>query len=163
MFTVFSCLCYFVVGAILSLPYCLLAGWDRDIFLGVMIVTPFLLGVWILAAVFARIIDAKPIRIYWKNAFRRSRGESSHVPMVIFWIWTVYSLLPIILHWTARLIGHYRNGPFVALIEAHRFESLIYVFWGFMIAFLLLIVCGGVYEAVAEFLDSRKTAPPNDD
>ena len=163
MFTVFSCLCYFVVGAILSVPYCLLAGWDRDIFLVVMIVTPFLLGVWILAAVFAGIIDAKPIRIYWKNAFRRSRDESSRVPLVIFWVWTVYGLLPIILHWTARLIGYLGLGSSAAFIEGQRFESLIYVFWGFMIAFLLLIVCGGVYEAVVGFLDSRKTAPPNDD
>jgi hypothetical protein len=161
MFIVFCCLFYFLFGAFLSLPYCLLAGWDRGFFPVMVVATPFLLGVWFLAVFFVGAVDFRPTRICWRNFFYRSRRESSRVPLAIFWIWTVYSMLPILMHWTARFVEYLGFGSSAAFIEVHRFESLLYVFWGVMVVFSILMVFGGVSEAVARLTESRKNRLPN--
>lgn len=58
----------------------------------------------------------------------------------VFWLLTVYCLLPIILHWTAMLLERIGHQPVASVLDRHRYASLIYVFT----ATLMLLILAGM-------------------
>lgn len=136
---------YVLVGVLLAIPYCLLAGWSLENLPIVAFVAPAFLFVWFMAAVFAGVIDhghRRVILFNWRAAF----GKSERLPssLTIFWVWTFYSILPIILHWSAVLlekIGYETVGSF---IDMHRYASPLYIF---MATLMLLVLIGMVTSA----------------
>ncbi len=129
MYLVFGIL-YFFTGVLLAIPYCLLAGWSFDHFLIAIWVAPAFLFVWFTAATFAGITEVGHRRTLYLN-WRVALGQSNHrgLPgsLFIFWMWTFYSLLPIILRWSAILLGEIGYEAASSLLNKHRYASPLYV------------------------------------
>lgn len=123
---------YVLVGFLLAIPYCLLAGWSYENFPMVAFVAPAFLFIWLMLGVFSGVITIRdhhrPIHFDWRVAFRK--GGRSKLPgsLLFFWAWTLYSLLPIILHWSYVLLEEVGYETVASLINTHRYTSTLYVF-----------------------------------
>lgn len=159
----FGCAFYFIIGMMLSLPYCLAAGWDKEMWLTMSFAVPLMLFVWTIFAFFAKVVDVRPTRVDWKNAFRRSSKDASSIPLGFFWTWTIYSMLPIIFHQSSRLLGTLGFDSSAAFLEVHRYESLGYVFWAVMVLMIVLMFAGGVADAIARLHEAKMGVPTRND
>jgi hypothetical protein len=138
---------YALVGVLLAIPYCLLAGWNAESFVMVMFVAPAFLFIWFMMATFAGVIEAghrRTIHFNWRAAFGKSDRRVLSGSLPIFWAWTLYSFLPIILHWSAVLLGKIGYETVASLIDTHRYASPFYVF---MATLMLLILIAMVTSA----------------
>ena len=138
---------YALVGILLAIPYCLLAGWNAESFVMVMFVAPAFLFIWFMTATFAGVIEAghrRTIHFNWRAAFGKSDRRVLSGSLPIFWVWTLYSFLPIILHWSAVLLGKIGYETVASLLDTHRYASPFYVF---MATLMLLILIGMVTSA----------------
>lgn len=143
---------YVLAGTLLAIPYCLLAGWDAKSFPMVAFVAPAFLFVWFILATFAGIIDVrdgKPrFHLNWRAAFYK--GERRRLPgsHVIFWIWSLYSLLPIILHWSAALLNSVGFTAVASALETHRYASPYFLFLGTWVLLVIVGMALGAWETV---------------
>lgn len=139
---------YVLAGILLAIPYCFLAGWIFKNFLLVAVVAPAFFFIWFMLAVFAGIIHRgyrKAIYFDWYAIFKKSDRQMYSHSLALFWMWTFYILLPIILHWSAvvlKKIGYVTGG---SLIDMHRYASLYYVFIAIIMLFgiigIVIVVC----------------------
>ena len=138
---------YVLLGVLVAIPYCLLAGWSPENFPMVAFVAPAFLFVWFMAAVFAGVIDhghRRAIRFNWRAAFNKDERRRLPGSLTIFWVWSFYSILPIILHWSAVLLGKIGYETVGSFIDMHRYASPLYIF---MATLMLLILIGMVTSA----------------
>ncbi len=138
---------YVLAGILLAIPYCLLAGWNAESFSVVMFVAPAFLFIWFFTATFAGVIEVshrRTIHFNWRAAFVKSDFRVLSGSLPIFWAWTLYSFLPIILHWSAVLLGKIGYEKVSSLLDTHRYASPFYVF---MATLMLLILIGMVTSA----------------
>lgn len=139
---------YVMVGVLLAIPYCMLAGWSAENFPMVAFVAPAFLFIWFLAATFAGIIETdnrKTIHIDWRAAFGKNGRRVLPGSLSFFWAWIIYIFLPVILHWSAVLlekIGYYETVA--SLLEIHRYASPFYIFTA---TFMLFILIGMITSA----------------
>lgn len=139
---------YVLAGILLAIPYCFLAGWIFMNFLLVAVVAPAFLFIWFMLAVFANIFDRayrKSIRFNWRAIFKKSDRQMYPYSLTLFWMWTFYILLPIILHWSAVVLKNIGYGTVSSLIDMHRYASLYYVFIAIIMLFgiigIVIVVC----------------------
>lgn len=138
---------YALVGILLAIPYCLLSGWDSESFPIVALLAPAFLFIWFIVASFAGIIEAghrRTIHFNWHAAFGKSDRRVPSGSLSIFWIWTLYSFLPLILHWSAILLRKISYETVASLIDIHRYASPLYVF---VATLVLLILIGMLTKA----------------
>lgn len=142
---------YLLLGLVLAIPYCLLAGWSPEHFPIVIFVAPAFLFIWLMFANFADIFNPRFGRLTnlnWRAAFSGNNHQAMQGSLIIFWGWTFYSFLPIILHWSSvflKQIGYERVG---VMIYSHRYASPVYVFGAVIIVLLIILIIGSVWEAV---------------
>ena len=144
---------YMLAGILLAIPYCLLAGWSAENFLIVTFVAPAFLFVWFMAASFAGIIEPgnhRMLRFNWRATFSESDRRSLPGSLSVFWAWTLYSFLPVILHWSAVLLEEIGYETVSSLIDTHRYASPLLVLWGTILLFILIAVATGVSNTVKE-------------
>jgi hypothetical protein len=142
-----------VVAAMLAVPYCMLSGWSSGSFIWMVIGVPIMVSVWFALANQAGIIETdvlrggkKTTRIYPKVAFGLEVNSSVPWALGAFWVWTVYCLLPIILHTASRLlykVGEQRPATF---LEMHRYGSLLGVPAAAITALALWSIIDGTVE-----------------
>ena len=140
---------YVVVGAVLAIPYNYLAGWNSHYLIGIAITAPIFLCIWLVVAVLAGVIQVdrhrQMLRLNWRAAGVR---DQSYAPwsLPIFWAWTIYMFLPVILRGIAALqmqLGYVTASSF---LYTHRYDSLLYALVAlvaFVIALTLLEVSAG--------------------
>src|SRR3989338_10266189 len=141
---------YALVGVLLAIPYCLLAGWNAESFVMVMFVAPAFLFIWFMMATFAGGIEAvhrRTIHFNWRAAFGRSDCRVLSGSLPIFWAWTLYSFLPIILHWSAVLLGKIGYETVASLIDTHRYASPFYVFMATLMLLILIAMVTSAWDA----------------
>lgn len=142
-------LVYAIVGILLAIPYCLLAGWNGDSFVIVAFVAPAFLVPLLVAAIFAGIIgisEQGEIQINWKVAFRKNNRRPVPGSLALFWGWILYSFLPVIFHWSAVLLQMIELEKVSSLIETHRYRSPILA----LIAILFLFILAAMTTSVIE-------------
>ncbi len=133
---------YSLFGVLLAIPYCLLAGWSAERLPIMALVAPVFLFTWFMAASLAGIIEPRgrgTIQFNWRAAFGKSNRRVQSSSLSFFWGWTLYSFLPVILHWSAVVIGKIGYETVASLIDTHRYASLLYVF---IAAFVLIFLIG---------------------
>lgn len=138
---------YVLAGILLAIPYCLLAGWNAESFMMVAFVAPAFLFVWFMMATFAGVIEPghrRTIHFNWRAAFGKTDHRMLSGSLPIFWAWTLYSFLPVILHWSAVLLGKVGYETVSSLLDTHRYASPFYVF---MATLMLLVLVGMVTSA----------------
>ncbi|MEK7461641.1 MAG: hypothetical protein AAB586_01065 [Patescibacteria group bacterium] len=99
---------------------------------------PAFLFVWFMTAICAGVVDTThggTICFNWRAAFGKSDRRLLSGSLPIFWAVILYSFLPIILHWSAMLLGKVGYGTVSSLLDTHRYASLLYIF----IAILMLL------------------------
>ena len=141
---------YSLVGVLLAIPYCLLAGWSPENFILVVFVAPAFLFIWFLMAAFAGIFEpgyGRRIHFNWRAAFRKSERRVLPGSRLIFWMWTLYSLLPIILHWSAVLLEKIGYETVGSLLDTHRYASPFYVFMATLMLLILIVMVTSAWDA----------------
>ena len=141
---------YVLAGILLAIPYCLLAGWNAESFMMVAFVAPAFLFVWFMMATFAGVIEPghrRTIHFNWRAAFGKCDCRVLPGSLPIFWVWTLYSFLPVILHWSAVLLGKIGYETVGSLIDTHRYASPLYVFVATLMLFILLAMVTSAWEA----------------
>lgn len=137
---------YVLAGFLLAIPYCLLAGWSTENFPMVAFVAPAFLCIWFMLASIAGVIGvARSRKIYfdWRAALNKSDQQRLPGALSFFWVWTLYSFLPIILHWGAALLKNVGYETVGSLLNTHRYASTLYVF----MAILMLAILVGVFTS----------------
>lgn len=122
---------YMLLGVLLSIPYYMLAGGFEESFLIVVYVAPAFLFIWCALAVISGVMErgnGRVFRINWRAAFGKTDRRVLPWSLTIFWIWTVYCTLPVILHWAAVILGRIGYQPVASVIDTYRYASLFYVF-----------------------------------
>ncbi|MCR4274816.1 MAG: hypothetical protein NUW02_02075 [Candidatus Campbellbacteria bacterium] len=147
--TVVGVIVYCFIGLVLAVPYCLLAGWSPESLPAVATFGPAFLLIWLLFGVTSGVVVPNsnrkwlPVRFHWRG----SRSKST-APRSVFWIWTAYGLLPILVHWSSMLLGKMGYSEIALLLNANRYMSIVYVFLGGLVVACLLIVAFGVWEGL---------------
>ena len=146
MSIVFGIICV-LAGILLAIPYCLLAGWNAESFVMVAFVAPAFLFVWFMLATFAGVFEPvhrRATHFNWRAAFGKSDRQVVSGFLSMFWAWTLYSFLPVILHWSAVLLGKVGYETVSSLLDTHRYASPFYIF---MATLMLLVLVGMVTSA----------------
>lgn len=147
---------YVLSGLLLAIPYCLLAGWNADCFKIVVFVAPAFLFVWFMTATFTGIIELgvyrQTINFNWRAAFGKSNRRMQSVSPLIFWVWTFYSFLPVILHWSAVLLGKIGYETVGSLIDRYRYASPLYVFFVILMLFVLIVMVTSAWDMTKNIL-----------
>lgn len=159
-----------LVGLLISIPYCLLAGWDWHYPLVAMVAPVFFL-MWIVFGSLAGHIYTRrdqgrwPVRFSWGS---RQQGEFLSLSRIVFWGWTVIGLLPIIFHWGAKLFAMLGHESAASLINSYRYASLPYTLGALVILlwlwFITRAVCGAMkhgWTKLTAFL--RRPRDPQDE
>lgn len=145
---------YMVIGMIISIPYCLLAGWSWENWPIVAFVAPAFLFVWMVFGTFAGHIyprhdHKRSIGFSWRGGRGgREMGHGLPGSKGVFWAWTAYGLLPIIIHWGAVLIDILGHKTVATTINAHRYASPMYVLLGTMLLSCLIAMTVGVCRMI---------------
>lgn len=140
---------YVLAGVLLAIPYCFLAGWSADSFLTVAFVAPAFLYVWFMMAAFAGIIEPGHkwwVHFNWRAALGKSDRQMLSRCLLSFWMWTLYSFLPVIFHWGAVFLERIGFKTVSTLINTHRYLSPLYVFVSTLILFVLIEVGTSAWE-----------------
>lgn len=144
---------FIVVGALFAIPYCLLSGWNSESFVWMMVGLPIMLSIWLALANQAGIIETDVIsggkkitQFYPKVAFGLEVNSSVPWALRVFWVWTVYCLLPIILHNTSRLLHKAGVEKPATFLEVHRYGSLLGVPATLITIFMLWSVIDGTLD-----------------
>ncbi|MEK7649999.1 MAG: hypothetical protein AAB367_03540 [Patescibacteria group bacterium] len=149
---------YLLAGMLLAIPYCLLAGWDgADMLLVVAFAAPAFLFVWFMAAIFAEVIRPRggTLSWNWRAAFTRSDEPMMQIYLRFFWGWTLYSLLPIILHWSAALLDKIGFEKAGSLINMHRYASSFYIFMAALVLFIIVGMVMSAWDGVKRWTSAR--------
>ncbi len=132
---------YLLVGVVFSIPYCFLAGWSVTNWPSVVMISPIFLLVWLFLASLAGFFDP-----------HRGRGyQPSLMIKVFFWGWTIYCLLPIIAHWSAFFLNRFGYTNLALAIEAHRYETTLFVFYFVVILFIAVLIFLIVFDEIKRF------------
>jgi len=148
---IFFSILYVLAGLLLAIPYCLLAGWNAESYLMVAFVAPAFLFVWFMMAIFVGIIEpgnSRVIHFNWRAAFGKSDYQRFPGFLAFFWAWTLYSVLPIIFHWSAMFIEQVGYETVSSLIDTHRYASTSYAIMGTIMLFVLGMMVARSYEAM---------------
>ena len=140
---------YFLAGFLLAIPYCFLAGWNVESFVTVVFVAPAFLLVWFMTAIFAGIIElgrGRTIHFNWRAAFSKSESRMLPGSLPIFWVWTIYSFSPIILHWSAVLLEKVGHETVSSFLDTHRYMSPLYMIMATLMSFLLIRMAISMWE-----------------
>ncbi len=143
---------YVLVGILLAIPYCILAGWNTESFMVVVFAAPAFVFIWFVLAGFAGVLEVghgeRRICLNWRAAFRK--GDRLGLPgsLVVFWIWTLYSLLPILVHWSAVLLNGIGFVSVGMTLDAHRYASWFYIFMATMALCVLIGMTHSAWEAM---------------
>ena len=116
----------------------------------VALVAPVFLFVWFMMATFAGVIEPghrRTIHFNWRAAFGKSDRRVLPGSLPIFWVWTLYSFLPVILHWSAVLLEKIGYETVGSLIDTHRYASPLYVFVATLMLLILLAMMTSAWEA----------------
>ncbi len=147
----FFALFYSVLGITLSIPYCLLAGWSWEQWPLVAFVAPAFAFVWLSLGTFAGHIYRNrggrwPIGFSWRSERMRVLPGSQGG----FYGWTIYCLLPIILHWGAKMVAILGFQNVASVLNEHRYLSLIYVLYGTMALVCIMAMSVATWGAMRD-------------
>lgn len=135
---------YVLVGIVLSVSYCILAGWDYEVFPVAFLLAPAFAVIWFITATMAGVIgffsNRKKIYFNWRVAFGREDRQATPLSLVFFWIWTTYSLLPIIIHWSAILLDKIGYKTISSFIDKYRYASLPSIFSAVLLSIVILVM-----------------------
>lgn len=129
---------YLLVGFLLAIPYCLLAGWSTESYPMVAFVMPAFLFIWLMLAFFTGVVDeGHPISFNWRAAFGKGDRRRLTGSPVMLWAWTIYGFLPVTIHWSAVFLGKVGYETASSFLDAHRYGSPFLVL---IATFILLIL-----------------------
>lgn len=138
---------YCLIGYVLAIPYCFLAGWSQNDYPAVVMFLPGFLLVWVGSAIVAGVIEpvSAKIRFNWRAAFRKGWR------VLTFWLWTFYCLLPISLHISSVILKKVGFSTIAEKVYQHRYGSTFYVP-------LVIIMAVCFIAVVSAMWDEMKTA-----
>jgi len=142
---------YVLAGILLAIPYCLLAGWSKELLLIIAFIAPLFLFIWFMSAESAGVIDVSRrgmFRFDWRAAFGRTNCRTESGALPIFWVWTLYCFLPVILHWSAILLGKIGYETVGSILDNNRYTSWLYVFSTTIILLLLIGATSSAWVAM---------------
>ena len=153
------CILYWIVGVVIAIPYQLLAGWDAECFSVVAMLLPISLCLWFVLAMFAMVITESDghkrwIQFKWKALFRR---QTNHLGLMSaarygLWILTVLIMLPIIIHWSAKLLGHFGHQETATIIDSNRYSAPIVVVVAIVLGTLIVCLLLHAWESAGDTL-----------
>jgi hypothetical protein len=150
-----------VAGLVLGSLYSLMAGWDPRYTASLFLLAPAGMVSWFVAALLAGVLDIGHgrTRLSWRVAFggvpSRSRLPGS---LLVFWVWSFYLILPIILHWASVLLRYTGQHGLAESLNHHRYASLLYVAISTIMMLVVVVAVVDVWRAgkrVKAQLDSR--------
>ena len=116
-----------VFGAILSIPYCYLAGWAWKSQMGFVAFSGLILFIWSTLANYCRIMDFDPeFHINWREIFKYRSDDPLVWPSykIGFWSWSLACFLPIIMNWLSWIVDKFGNHTASRTLYEHRYHSL---------------------------------------
>lgn len=141
---------YYIFGLILSVPYCLLAGWSWENYPIVALVLPGFLFVWLMIGTLAGhvyLYNSKhwPIGFSWRGVY-----EERLLPGAkgAFWSWTALGLLPIVVYWTAVALHAMGYESIAGLLKVHRYMSPLYVIYFGLCLLLMWGIAMSAWEGI---------------
>lgn len=141
---------YVLLSVLLSTMYNFLSGWNPENLPVMAVYVPIFVFIWLILALITKVIDFENARlsVNWHKAFGINKGESKSLPdfFIAFWVWTLYGSLPIMLHWAAVLLSKFGYEVAGAILDAHRYASLLYVLITVIIGFNVLLVLDAVLK-----------------
>lgn len=156
MAVLISFFAWFAVGALLAFPYCLLVGWDWKVYAPMSVGMPAMIIIWFMIGTLADVTKTKPLKICWKNTIRRKDPDSSRIPLILFWSWTVFCLLPILTRTVALLLPLVGFGQYSNAVYEYRYMILNDVLFVTLFGFVALLALGGTLEIMDRM---RQTGP----
>jgi hypothetical protein len=150
-----SCFAWFTVGTILALPYCLLVGWDWKVYAPMTAGMPAMIIIWFMLGTLADVTHTKPLRICWKNSIRRNNPDSSRIPLVLFWSWTAFCLLPLLIRAVALLLPLVGFSQYSNAAYEYRYTILGHVLFVALFSFVVLLALGGMLEIMDRMRQTR--------
>ncbi len=157
----------FLIGMILSVPYCFLAGWSPESQKLVAVLGSLFIFQWGVFAARADILEFHPsLRINWKETlmWRSNRPFLCPSAKVGFWAWTVMCVLPIILHWVAWLVGKVGQEHTSVILDRYRYAPvpicLVIILIGWM--FWRKYIYPKELARDIEYIDCVRKQNPND-
>lgn len=120
---------YVLIGLVVSVPFCLLAGWSWEYWSGAATLAPLFLLVWVVFGVFAGYIYQRPGH-KWPIGFSLAGHNSLPGCKNVFWVWTIICLSPIVAHWSSVTLRAWGYGLIAAMVYEHRYAAPAYTFLG---------------------------------
>ena len=97
-------------------------------------------GIWILFGTMAGIIDPRhQLYLNWRMTFGNV-DDSKQVFRPMFWSWTVYSLLPILIHWICNIMRWTGYNVLAEILDAERYFSPLWVLFSLMSIFTISVL-----------------------
>ncbi len=147
---------YVLVGILLAAPYCYFAGWNVESFILAMVVAPLLFGVWLIVAGISSVIVAnrngRRIYLNWRAAFFKDASGRTSGKRLMFWLYTSWCLLPIIVRGVSVLAGSLGYEKLASVLYAHRYASMYHVFMGSLVLILVIVIATTLWESVRKKL-----------
>lgn len=153
---------YLIVSSIVTFPYSIMSGWDVDFAFFLLKISPIFLVIWLFLTLFAGIIYAShdgKIRLSLRALFRFKKEGISKDFLLLFWIYTIWILLPIILRLISIVLDHMGLDSLADIIYSQRYLSMMYVLFIFCVLFALWQpvedLCNKFMKKVSEVIDRR--------
>lgn len=151
---------YLIVSIIITFPYSIMSGWDADFAFFLLKISPIFLVIWLLLTSFSGIIYAShdgKIRLSLRALFRFKRETVSKDFLILFWIYTIWILLPIILRLISIVLDHMGLDSLADIIYSQRYFSMMYVLGIFSVLVALWQpvedLCNNFLKKVSEVID----------
>lgn len=152
---------YFIVSGIITFTYSIMSGWDTDFVFFLLKISPIFLVIWGLLASFAGIIYVsshnRSVRLSLRALFRFKRESVSKDFLLLFWIYTIWILLPIILRLISIVLDHMGLDSLGGIIYSQRYLSMIYILGIFCVLVALWQpvedLCNKFLKKVSEVID----------
>lgn len=151
---------YLIVSGIITFTYSTWAGWDEDFAFFLLKISPIFLVIWFFLASFAGIIyasDNRRVGVNLRALFRFKKGGISKDFLLLFWIYTIWILLPIILRIISIVLDNIGVDSLADILYSQRYLSMMYV----LVIFCVLValwqpaedLCNKFLKKVSEVID----------
>lgn len=151
---------YLIVSGIITFTYSIMSGWDTDFVFFLLKISPIFLVIWVFLASFAGIIYASQnhkIRLSLRALFRFKKGGISKDFLLLFWIYTIWIFLPIIIRVLSIVLDNMGVESLADIIYSQRYLSMIYILGIFCVLVALWQpvedLCNKFLKKVSEVID----------
>lgn len=156
----FFVISYITVSHIITFHYSIMSGWDEYFASFLLYFSPIFLSIWLLLTSFAGIIYAShdgKIRLSLGALFRFKKEGISKDFLLLFWGYTLWILLPIIIRVLSIVLDNIGVDSLADILYSQRYWSMMYILGIF--CFLVALwqpaedLCNKFLKKVSEVID----------